>query len=121
MNAKHEFLDYLEDILDAIEKIESFTTGMTYHQFSKDDKTMYAVIRAFEIIGEATKNIPARLRRKHEGIPWKEMAGMRDKMIHEYFGVDLKVVWETVQKDIPSLKPLMVQVIEQESKEESDK
>jgi uncharacterized protein with HEPN domain len=77
---------------------------MDFNDFVKDRKTVFAVIRALEIIGEAAKNIPLQVKNRYPQIPWKEMAGMRDKVIHEYFGVDLKRVWSTVNNDIPSLK-----------------
>jgi uncharacterized protein with HEPN domain len=79
---------------------------MDYDRFAKDRKTVYAVIRALEIIGEASKNLPSPIKARYSQIPWKDMAGMRDKVIHAYFGVDLKRVWNTVNVDIPSLKLL---------------
>ncbi|NCO51247.1 MAG: DUF86 domain-containing protein [Deltaproteobacteria bacterium] len=88
--------DYLIDILDAMDKAVSFVKGMEYVVFRADDKTLYAVIRTLEIIGEATKKIPNDLRNKAPGIPWKLLAGMRDKLIHDYFGVSSEVVWNTV-------------------------
>ncbi len=100
-----EYKDYLVDIIDAIEKTESFTKGMSFEDFEKDAKTAFAVVRAFEIIGEAVKKIPAGIRAKHKEIPWKEMAGMRDKLIHEYFGVKPRVVWKTIKEDLPKVKP----------------
>ena len=72
--------------------------------FVKDTKTTYAVIRALEIIGEATKKVPSSVKTNYGQIPWKKMAGMRDKVIHEYFGVDLKRVWNTVKNDLPEVK-----------------
>jgi uncharacterized protein with HEPN domain len=84
----------------------SFVKGMDYDRFAKDRKTVYAVIRALEIIGEASKNLPSPIKARYSQIPWKDMAGMRDKVIHAYFGVDLKRVWNTVNVDIPSLKLL---------------
>ncbi|MCI2429883.1 DUF86 domain-containing protein [Candidatus Acetothermia bacterium] len=120
MKPKRDFIDYLKDIYNAIDEIQSFTSGMDFEQFSGDKKTVYAVIRTFEIIGEATKNIPPAVRRNYSEVPWKKMAGMRDKMIHEYFGVDLEVVWKTVQEDTPALKPLIEQVIQQELRKESN-
>lgn len=121
MKRKRDFLDYLNDILDAVEKIERFTAGMNFNQFAHDEKTVFAVVRALEIVGEATKNIPLSVRRRYVKVPWKKMAGMRDKVIHEYFGVDLKVVWKTVRQDAPDLKPLIARVIEQETQKEQDK
>ena len=99
---KKEYNDYFEDILNSILKIEEFIKGMTFENFQDDEKTIFAVIRALEIMGEAAKKMPQSVRNKHPQIPWREISGMRDKLIHGYFGVDLKVVWDTVKKDIPA-------------------
>lgn len=95
---------YLRHIFDAIKKIEEYTTGMNEKSFFASDKTQDAVIRQLEIIGEATKRITINTRSNHSGIPWKDMAGMRDKLIHDYFGVDINAVWQTVEEDLPFLK-----------------
>jgi uncharacterized protein with HEPN domain len=108
---KEEFLDYIEDIIQAMNDALSFVKDMEYNVFLRDKKTIYAVNRALEIIGEATKNIPPSVKKRYPQIPWKKMAGMRDKVIHEYFGVDLKRVWSTVKKDIPDLKPLFEKIL----------
>ncbi len=105
MKRTHE--DYLKDILDAIASIEEFTYGMDFEDFSKDRKTQFAVIRALEIIGEAAKAIPEDFKKEHPEVPWKEMAKMRDKLIHAYFGVDLRVVWKTLKEDVPFLKEVL--------------
>jgi len=102
---------YLKDILNAIEAIEKFVEGMEFDGFKQDDKTSSAVIRKFEIIGEATKKIPATLKKKYPEIPWKEMAGMRDKLIHFYFGIDYKLVWQTIKHRIPQIKPVIRKII----------
>ncbi len=94
-----------------MKKIEQFIKGIDYKSFCKDEKTYFAVIRAIEIIGEATKNIPETIRSNYPDIPWKEMAGMRDKLIHRYFGVDFKIVWETITEILPKIKPLMEKVL----------
>ena len=100
-----EYKDYVVDIIDAIEKTETFIKGMKFETFEKDTKTTFAVIRAFEIMGEAVKKIPSSIRNKHKNVPWKEMAGMRDKLIHEYFGIKPRVVWKTIKQDLPKVKP----------------
>ncbi|MBW1847864.1 MAG: DUF86 domain-containing protein [Deltaproteobacteria bacterium] len=85
---------------------------MDYSAFEADDKTIFAVIRALEIIGEATKHIPEDVREDNPVIPWKDMAGMRDVLIHDYFGVDIKTVWLTIQKRLIKIKPLIQDLLE---------
>jgi len=104
---------YIKDILEAIESIEKFVKGMSFDKFIKDDKTSSAVVRKFEIIGEATKWVSNEIKQKYPQIPWKEMAGMRDRLIHLYFGVDYKLVWETIKKRIPTIKPLMKEILKE--------
>jgi uncharacterized protein with HEPN domain len=99
--------DYFRDILDAIQKAAVFINGMSEPRFRGDEKTQYAVIRAIEIIGEASKRIPDDIRRRYPSIPWREMTGMRDKLIHNYSTVNLDVVWKTVVDDLPALEPLI--------------
>jgi len=108
------YLDYLEDIQGAIEKVAEFIEGMTHDQFMRDAKTAFAVIRALEVLGEAAKNVPETVRQRYPEVPWREMAGMRDKLIHEYFGVSLEVVWKTAIEDLPQLRPLIDQVLRAE-------
>jgi uncharacterized protein with HEPN domain len=89
MSTKREIRDYLEVIVQSVLDIRDFTAGMTFEQFTADRKTMNAVIRGLEVIGEAVKKIPPEIRSRQPDLPWNEIAAMRDKLIHEYFGVDL--------------------------------
>jgi uncharacterized protein with HEPN domain len=95
---------YLEDIIDSIEKIQSFTAEMDFNSFIRDDKTKSAVIREFEIIGEAAKNISLEIKQPHIEIPWSDMAKMRDKLIHWYFGINYPIIWKTIQERLPVIK-----------------
>jgi uncharacterized protein with HEPN domain len=95
---------YLRHILDAISDIENFMRGVSQDDFFENREKQYAILRALEIIGEATKNLSDELKTKNPSVDWKNMAGMRDKLIHAYFGVNLPLVWETVKKDLPRLK-----------------
>ena len=98
-------LDYVQDILDHMEKAQSFVEGMDYGAFVADEKTTFAVVRAIEIVGEATRHVPDDIRDRFLEVPWRRMAGMRDVVIHAYFGVDLDTVWRTVTEDIPQVLP----------------
>jgi uncharacterized protein with HEPN domain len=100
-----EFLDFVEDILDGMNKAEILLEGVSYSQFETDFRINFAVVRALEIIGEAAKRIPEQVRQRYNDIPWKGMAGMRDRIIHGYDNVDLQIVWDVVKRDIPQLKP----------------
>jgi len=102
---KREFLDSVEDLLHAIQKAQDFSAGMSFKAFAKDEKSVWATIRAIEVIGEAAKNVPPLVRRKYPDIPWPDIIGMRSKLVHDYFGVDLHVVWATVKEDLPGLLP----------------
>ncbi len=92
MSKEREISDYLDDIVAAIADTEDFTRGMSYEMFAADKKTVNAVIRCLEVLGEAAKNIPTSFRNKHPDIPWSKMAGMRDVPFHNYMGVDLNTV-----------------------------
>ena len=103
MSAPRDQLDYLRDMLDAADKANEFVRGMDEAAFAADTKTVFAVVRALEIIGEAAKKIPPSVQRRFPHLAWRAMAGMRDKLTHDYFGVNLEVVWRTIQEDLPDL------------------
>jgi len=109
---------YLRDILQHMADAESFVEGMTLKRFERDKKTLYAVLRAIEVIGEATKRIPDDIRRRYPQIPWRQMAGMRDKVIHDYLSVDVETVWITVKERIPQLRPLLERICDELEEEE---
>ena len=93
------------------EKALFFVQGMDYDGFCTDDKVVYAVIRALEIIGEAARQIPEDVRQSNPDIQWREIAAMRNKLTHEYFGVNTKVIWRTVQEDLPVIIPLLKKML----------
>lgn len=96
---------FIQDILQAIEDIETFIGDMDFHSFCSDKKTRSAVVHELEIIGEATKNIPKPIKDKYKGPPWRDMARMRDKISHFYFGVKYEIVWKVVKERLPEIKP----------------
>jgi uncharacterized protein with HEPN domain len=96
-----DYLDYLTDIVEGASKAVGFVRGMTFEQFESDERTLFAVVRALEIVGEAPKRVPESVRTQRPTIPWVSMIGMRDKLIHDYFGVNQLVVWKTVTEDLP--------------------
>ena len=102
-----DYKDYINDIVDSINYIKEFTDTINFEQFQKDIKTRFAVIRCFEIIGEAVKRIPEDFRNKYPFIPWKVMSGMRDRLIHGYDTVDVSVLWRTIKNNIPELEKNM--------------
>jgi len=99
-SSKRDYRDFLIDIAFSAEQAEKFIEGFTFESFSQDEKTKYAVIRALEIIGEAVKNVPQKFKNERKEIPWKDMADLRNELIHEYFGVNAKVVWKALKNDI---------------------
>ncbi len=104
---------YIKDIVAAMESIEEFIAGMDLPGFRVDDKTASAVIRKLEVIGEAVKHVPEDVRQGYPQVPWKEMAGMRDKLIHFYFGVDYSLVWRTITERVPKVKKDLQAILEE--------
>jgi len=96
---------YLGDIAEALQRVIVYTTGLSYEQFLGNAMVQDAVLHNLQVIGEATKKLSPAMRRAHSGLPWRRMAGMRDKIVHEYFGVNLQIVWDVAQQDLPRLLP----------------
>jgi uncharacterized protein with HEPN domain len=104
---------YLHDIKEAVEKIETFTKGFSFEEFTEDTKTVDAVIRNLEILGEAAKHIPKRVKEKYPDIDWKAIAGMRNILAHEYFGVRIGIIWKTVRERLPQLRHKIEEILEE--------
>ena len=107
-------LPYLQHILNAISRIREYTEKKGYQYFIEDHLVQDGVIRQIEIIGEATKRLSDKIKKKYPDIPWKDMAGMRDKLIHNYLGVDIDAVWDTVENDIPILEKQLRDLMKKE-------
>jgi len=108
---KRKFTFFIKDILESINSISEFINDLEYQNFVKDDKTISAVVRKIEIIGEATKNIPSSVTDKYTNIPWSEMAKMRDKVIHSYFGIDYMTIWNVAKIRLPGMKPELERIL----------
>jgi len=103
--------DYLKHILESIENIEDYLEGFDFESFSKDRKTISAVVRELEIIGEATSNLSEKFKKDNFEIPFRDIIDMRNRLIHEYFGVNKKIVWETCQEDLRELKKIILSIL----------
>jgi uncharacterized protein with HEPN domain len=113
-NKGRDIVLFLEDILLAVNKIEKYTVGLSLDTLAGNDIVIDAVVRNFEIIGEAVKHLPGTLKEKHSDVEWKEAAGFRDILIHDYFGIDLEAVWDTIRNNIPPFKKKISRVLESE-------
>jgi uncharacterized protein with HEPN domain len=111
---------YLDDILESMNKIENYTRGLDYEKFVQRDMVIDAVIRNFEIIGEASKNIPEDVRNCYPDIPWGKMVGLRNIVVHAYFGVDLSIIWEIITKNLPEVKLLIEKSLKKEKNKIND-
>jgi uncharacterized protein with HEPN domain len=112
MSSKRRDPDYVSDILEAMQRIIAYMDGLSYEQFMEDRRTQDAVVRNIEVIGEAVKRLSAPLKKQHPAMPWKDMASMRDKVIHHYFGINYDVVWTVASKEIPKLLPRIGSLLE---------
>ena len=108
---KRDYRHYISDILDCIQKIKLFVGDMIYEEFVEDDKTASAVVKKIEIIGEAAKNVPKEIREKYSELPGSDMARMRDKTIHFYFGTDYEIVWRVIKDRLPEIEPRIVRIL----------
>jgi uncharacterized protein with HEPN domain len=102
---------YLADIENALDKIEQYTSGLSFEQFASNGQVIDAVVRNFEIIGEAVRNIPSEVKLSNSDVPWEKMISMRNKVIHEYFGVDEEILWKTIKEDLPIFKEQVVKIV----------
>ncbi|MBM2816914.1 MAG: nucleotidyltransferase [Ignavibacteria bacterium] len=117
---KRQYLDYLNDMLELASDAIKFIEGMSYEDFLEDKKTNFAVFRALEVIGEAVSKIPVPIRSLYPTIPWKSIYDMRNKLIHEYIGVDYEIVWDTVKSSLPALIPELLLIIDDYKKNNPD-
>ncbi len=107
----------LEHIIEAINRIQSYTRNLTYEEFSRDHRTIDAVALNFAILGEAARHIPTEIKEKNPSIPWSAMSAMRNITIHDYSRIDVGIVWQTIWDDLPSLPPLLRAILKMESEE----
>lgn len=111
---RRDYTDYLNDMVQAAEDVAEFIQAMTFRQFLHDRKTMLAVIRCIEVIGEASKNLPVSFKAKAPDIDWNALAGMRNRIAHEYFGIDNQIVWKTAKHYLPRLRKQITKLLNPE-------
>ena len=104
----------IEDILESISRIETYTAGMTYASFRENQLVIDAVVRNLEIIGEAAGHVPIEIQQRHPDLPWVEMRGMRNLLIHEYFGISVEIIWKTTRENLPQVAAGLDRVLQQE-------
>ena len=112
--SKREWKLFVEDILESIELVESYVANMNFDDFKNDRKTIDAVVRNLEIIGEAARNISDEIKNKYQNVDWKGMIGLRNRIAHRYFGINLTIIWEILKQELPPLKEKMKQIKELE-------
>jgi uncharacterized protein with HEPN domain len=105
MSRKRRDKEYLADLVEAVQRIIDYTVELTYEEFLADRKTQDAVLRNLQVIGEAVKKLSPHVKQAHPHLPWKQMAGMRDKVVHDYFGINYDIVWTLAKEELPALMP----------------
>lgn len=120
MKNKRTYVDYLLDILSNIEKTQRFVEGVSFDDFQANDEKVYAVVHALQTIGEATRHLPKSLRQRYAEISWDDVVGMRDIVIHEYFGVDIEIIWRTVQRDLSPLEGVVKRMLADSTQKDNE-
>ncbi len=110
--SKRTYRDYLQDIVDHADKAIRFVQGVSFDDFGDNEEKVFAVVKTLEINGEATRHLPKSMRDQYKAIPWKQVTGMRDRLSHEYFSIDIEVVWRTVHDDLPPLRDTAKKILE---------
>lgn len=113
-------LIFIKHVLESIRLIESFSKPLTKEKLAKNELRQSAILRELEVVGEAVKNLPEEFTNKYPNVEWKKIAGLRDKLIHHYFGVDLNIVWEVIEKDLPSLKKKLEEILSKEEQKNNN-
>ncbi len=115
---RRDYILFLEDILTAVSKIEKYTEGLSFEEFCNYEMAVDAVLRNLEVIGEAVKSIPEEVRNRHQEVEWREAVGFRNILAHNYFGIDLESVWDTLKKNVPIFKEHVTKVLKYEKSED---
>jgi uncharacterized protein with HEPN domain len=105
----------IEDLWEAVGKVERYTDGLDHDRFVQDEKTIDSVVRNFEVIGEAAWKLPLEFRDRHSDVPWKKIIGLRHRIVHDYFDIDLEIIWQILERDIPSFKQNLLMIREKKN------
>jgi uncharacterized protein with HEPN domain len=111
MSRKRRDKEYLADVVEAVQRIVSYTAELSYEEFLADRKTQDAVLRNLQVMGEAVKKLSALVKQAHPHLPWKQVAGMRDKVVHDYFGINYDIVWALAKQELPAMLPSLAAIL----------